>query len=199
MIVIPSHIKALIFDLDGTLADTMPIHLESWTKTGKALDVEITEELILEHAGMPTVKLVEKFNRDFGWNLDAQEVRRLKQENFNLIKKRQGKIKPIEKIFAIAKDMRGKLPMSVGTGSSRGNALKSLEDLGASDWWVTIITGSDAVHGKPSPEIFLNCAKAMEVAPEDCLVFEDGKAGIEAAKSAKMHIIDVNVELAITW
>ncbi|MDA9774638.1 HAD-IA family hydrolase, partial [Saprospiraceae bacterium] len=102
---------------------------------------------------------------------------------------------PVEKIFAIANSMRGKMPMSVGTGSSRVNALKSLEDIGASDWWVTIMTGSDDVKGKPSPDIFLACAEAMDVKPEDCLVFEDGKAGIEAAISAGMPYIDVTLHL----
>ena len=197
MIVIPSEIKALIFDLDGTLADTMPLHFKSWVATGEALGVNITKELIIEYAGMPTVELIDLFNQRFGWTLDAPEVRSLKTKYYNSFKEEQGKIQPVEKIFAIARDMRGTLPMSVGTGSSRPNALKSLEDLVALDWWETIITGSDAVQGKPSPEIFLSCAEAMQVAPESCLVFEDGKAGIQAAKAANMHVIDINKELAI--
>lgn len=192
MITIPTHIKALIFDLDGTLADTMPIHLKSWVQTGKELGVNITKELINAHLGTPTVALVQLFNNEFSWDLDPQEVRKVKQKYFNAIKEAQGKIQPIEKIYQVAKDMKGKMPMSVGTGSSRGNALKSLEDLGASDWWVTIITGSDDVPGKPSPEIFLECAKAMNVNPEECLVFEDGPSGIQAAISAKMEYINVN-------
>ncbi len=192
MIVIPDHIEALIFDLDGTLADTMPLHLASWVETGKALNADITEALITQHAGMPTIQLVEKFNQEFQWNLNPQEVRKTKQHFYDRLKKEQGKIQPVERIFSIAKDMRGQLPMSIGTGSSRHNALKSLEDLGASDWWVTIVTGSDATKGKPSPEIFLQCASAMQVAPEKCLVFEDGKAGIEAAKAANMPYIYIN-------
>ena len=89
--------------------------------------------------------------------------------------------------------MRGKMPMSLGTGSSRNNALKSLEDLGISDWFVTIVTGTDGVKGKPAPDIFLECAKAMNTAPEKCLVFEDGAAGIKSAISANMPYIDINL------
>ena len=192
MIIIPKHVKALIFDLDGTLADTMPIHLTSWVQTGKELGVNITKDLINSHLGTPTVALVEIINKKFSLDLDPQNVRKIKTKYFNAIKEKQGKIKPIEKIFQVAKDMKGKMPMSVGTGSSRGNAIKSLEDIGATDWWVTIITGSDPIPGKPSPEIFLECAKAMNVKPEECLVFEDGPSGIKAAISANMEYINVN-------
>ena len=81
--------------------------------------------------------------------------------------------------------------MSIGTGSSRHNAISSLEDLDALDWWVTIITGSDDILGKPNPDIFLACAEAMQVEPNNCLVFEDGPAGISAAKAAGMEWIDI--------
>jgi len=195
MILIPDHIEALIFDLDGTLADTMPLHLSSWEQVGKKFNVDITSELITKHSGTPTVKIVEIFNKEFGWNLDKDEVRKAKHEIFAQLKKDQGKIKRIEKITEIARSMRGKLPMSVGTGSSRPNALQSLADMEMSDWWVTIITGSDDVDGKPAPDIFLECAKCMNIAPEKCLVFEDGAAGIKAAKAANMEYIDVKAFL----
>lgn len=191
MIIIPEYIEALIFDLDGTLADTMPIHLESWVNVGKAFNVDITKELIIEHSGTPTIQLVEMFNKEFSWNLDPVEVRKSKQGFYDSIKKAQGKIKPILPIYEIAKSMRSKMPMSVGTGSSRNNAMKSLSDMGMTDWWVTIITGSDDVKGKPAPDIFIECAKAMDIAPEKCLVFEDGAAGIKSAIAANMEYIDV--------
>lgn len=191
MIIIPENIKALIFDLDGTLVDTMSIHLESWVKVGKEYDVNITEDLINQHLGTPTTDLVNIFNKNFKWNLDATKVRKSKQKYFDEIKQLQGKIKPVEHIFAIAKAMKGKMPMSIGTGSSRSNAMSSLEDIGAADWWVTIITGSDKVLGKPNPDIFLACAKAMDTKPEDCLVFEDGPSGIQSAISAGMQYIDI--------
>ena len=191
MIIIPDHIEALIFDLDGTLADTMPLHLSSWVEVGKKFKVDITEELILQHSGTPTLKIVEIFNKEFGWNLDKTEVRKAKHDYYSRFKKEQGKIKPISEIYELAKSMRGKLPMSVGTGSSRPNAIASLEDMEMTDWWVTVITGSDDVAGKPSPDIFLACAEAMKVAPEKCLVFEDGAAGIKSAQAANMMYIDV--------
>lgn len=198
MFVIPTHIKALIFDLDGTLADTMPIHLNSWVNTGIDLNVPITEELIIENAGLSTIVLVNKFNADFGWNLNPHDVRKIKTKHFDQIKKLQGKIKPIESIFNIAQDFRDVLPMSIGTGSSRVNALRTLEDLNATDWWVTMVTGTDDVKGKPAPDIFLECAKAMNIEPKHCLVFEDGKPGIQAAISAGMDYIDITKTLNVT-
>lgn len=192
MIIIPNHIEALIFDLDGTLADTMPLHLASWTKVGEEFGVNITEELILKNSGTPTIELVNKFNKDFSWNLDPAKVRMEKQKQFNFFKEKQGKIKPIKQIYEVAKSMKGKLPMSVGTGSSRHNAENSLRDMEMEDWWVTIVTGTDDVKGKPAPDIFLACAQAMDVAPEKCLVFEDGAAGIKSAIAANMPYINVH-------
>ncbi len=193
MIIIPQHIEALIFDLDGTLADTMPLHIDSWIRTGQHFNVPITASLIVENSGTPTFQLVETFNAQFGWQLDAQEVKKEKQKHFDAIKKAHGKVKAIPTIYEVAKNMRGVLPMSIGTGSSRGNAEKSLADMGMVDWWITVVTGSDQVKGKPAPDIFLECAKRMNVAPENCLVFEDGAAGIKAAKAANMSYIDVKL------
>ncbi len=193
MIIIPDTIEALIFDLDGTLADTMPLHLASWVKVGETFNVDITEELIEKNSGTPTIQLVEKFNSEFSWDLNPAKVRVEKQKIFDELKKKQGKIKPLTKIYEVAKRMKGKMPMSVGTGSSRHNAENSLSDLGMSDWWVTVITGTDGVKGKPSPDIFLACAEAMNTPPEKCLVFEDGTAGIKAAIAAGMSYINVNL------
>lgn len=191
MIIIEDHIEALIFDLDGTLADTMPIHLEAWVAVGTELGVPITTELINQYLGTPTADLTSIFNKKYGWNLDIKDVRRVKQANYDAIKKAQGKVKPIKHIFAIAEEMQGKMPMSVGTGSSRNNAMASLKDLGTEDWWVTVVTSSDNVKGKPHPDIFLACSDAMNVKPENCLVFEDGPAGIKSAVSAGMPYIDI--------
>lgn len=191
MIMIPDGIKGLIFDLDGTLVDTMPLHLKSWVEVGVYFDVGITEKLINQHLGTPTIALVELFNSEFGWDLDPKYVRNKKTEFYNKFKEKQGKIRPVEKAFTIAVDQKGNLPMCIATGSSRGNAMKSLADIEATDWWVKIVTGSDDIPGKPNPEIFLVCAKAMNLKPEECMVFEDGPSGIEAAEKAGMYVVDV--------
>ena len=191
MLVIPDHIKGLIFDLDGTLVDTMPLHLKSWVAVGEFFNVPITEELINQHLGTSTIALVNRFNNDFGWGLDPKSVRKKKSEFYDRFKGEVGKIKPIEEIYTIALDQKGKMPMCIATGSSRGNAIRSLEDIGAADWWVKVVTGSDDIPGKPNPEIFQVCAEAMSLRPEECMVFEDGPSGIEAATNAGMLVVDV--------
>lgn len=191
MIVIPEGIEALIFDLDGTLADTMPLHLASWREVGKELNVEINDALIFPLSGTPTVKIVAHLNEKYGWNLDPAEVTRIKRAAFARLKKENGKITPLKPIYEIAKSMRGKMPMSIGTGSSRKNALNALEDMEMTDWWEIVLTASDDIKGKPAPDIYIACAKAMGIDPSKCLVFEDGAAGIQSAIAAKMQYIDV--------
>jgi len=187
---IPSHIKGLIFDLDGTLADNMPIHLAAWKLAGSNFGVDITDEMITSRSGMATFKIVSLLNEAYGWDLDPALTKQTKDMAYKELKPQIG-LKPIEKIVAIAEAHRGKLPMSVGTGSTRPNAEETLIALGIFDWFDAVVTATDVKNYKPSPETFLLCAEKMGVAPETCLVFEDSPFGIQAAKTGGMEVIDV--------
>lgn len=184
-------IEGLIFDLDGTLADTMTMHIDSWRSAGESYGKNITEQMIHERAGTPTIHIVEEFNQLFGWSIDPQEFIIRKTAMYLELKKLQGPIQPITSVMAIAELYRGKMPMSVGTGSIRTNAEAALSDLGITDWFEIMVTSEDVVHPKPHPETFLRCAKAMGVSPEKCLVYEDGQMGINAALSGGMSAIHI--------
>ena len=191
MIQIPVHIQGLIFDLDGTLADTMPIHIQAWQAAGRLYGVEITEAMVMKYAGSPTLEVVPKFNQEFGWDLDPTKVRFHKNEAYYQIKADLGKIRPITKVVNIAEEYRGKLPMAVGTGSTRENALVSLNDLGITDWFEGLVGANDINNPKPAPDTFLRCAEIIQKPPQKCLVFEDGAMGIEAALAAGMEVVDI--------
>lgn len=190
MISIPPDVKALIFDLDGTLADTMPIHIGAWKVAGQAFDVAITDEMILQRTGMPTVKVVSELNEAFGWNLVPAAVKAEKDKAYQPLKKEIG-VHPIKPIFELAQQYKGTLPMAVGTGSTRKNAMDTLTALAIVDWFGAIITASDVENHKPHPQTYLRCAELLGIAPGDCLVFEDGDYGIQAGVAAGMRVIDV--------
>jgi beta-phosphoglucomutase family hydrolase len=195
MIVIPDDIEGLIFDLDGTLADTMPLHLEAWAAAGREFGVEITPFMINAMAGIPTIQSVVKLNETYDWTLDPLEVKRFKDFHYKKIKSNNGRLNAIDPVLDVVKKYRSVLPLAIGTGSARLNALDTLRDLGIIDWFTAIVAGDDIVNHKPFPDTFLKCAEIIGVDPHKCLVFEDGDLGILAAQNAGMQVIDVRNHL----
>lgn len=185
------HIKGLIFDLDGTLADTMPIHLKAWSAAGQLYGVDITDKMINDRAGTPTIQVIEQLNELNNWTIDPTEFRWKKNELYLSIKEQAGKVQPIDAVVEIARKYKGVLPMAVGTGSIRSNALSALNDLGITDWFETVVTADDVALHKPHPDTFLEGAKAIGISPKDCLVYEDGPMGIEAALAGGMSVVNI--------
>lgn len=191
MIQIPDHIEGLIFDLDGTLADTMPLHFDAWTAAGKDFDVDITPYMIKAMAGIPTVQSVVRLNEGYGWSIDPFLFKKQKDFHFRRLKKEKGKFDVIQPVFNLAKEHKDRLPMTIGTGSARPNAIETLRDLGIIDWFKGIVAADDVDHHKPFPDTFLRCAEIMSISPDKCMVLEDGDLGIMAAKNAGMEVLDV--------
>lgn len=187
---LPAGVQALIFDLDGTLADTMPVHIAAWKLAAANFGYEVEDQMIYDRSGMPTVKVAELLNRDFGWSLDPGLVKQAKDIAYHELKPQIG-VKPIQPIFEIAQNHRGKMPMAIGTGSTRPNAENTLITLGIMDWFDAVVTANDVENHKPHPETYLRCAELLNIDPKDCVVFEDADFGVEAGKRAGMQIIDV--------
>ncbi len=180
--------EGLIFDLDGTLSDSLPVHMATWNKVGSSIGFVFDERLVHEMTGMPTIAFARRIIEENGLRLSPGELVKLKQEAFwdavHLVK-------PIDQVVAIVKSYHGKLPMSVGTGASRRSATLQLDELGLTPYFDFIITADDVTRHKPDPDTFLECARLMEVKPSACQVFEDGILGMEAARQAGMIITDV--------
>ena len=190
MITVPSHIRGLIFDCDGTLADTMPIHLDAWCDTFQAYGYTCPLSFLDQVKGMPAVKIVERFNLQFNADIDPKRFAREKDRHArnNLLQ-----VRPIEPVMAVVRQFKGKLPMAVASGGVRDNVKLILDSIGISELFTTVITADDPVPPKPSPEIFLEAARRMAVEPKLCQVFEDGDAGLEAARIAGMVATDVRL------
>jgi len=195
MFIIPNNIEGLIFDLDGTLADTMPLHLEAWAAAGREFGVEITPFMINAMAGIPTIQSVVKLNETYDWDLEPLEVKRFKDFHYKKIKSQNGRLNAINPVLEVVKKYRSVLPLAIGTGSARLNALDTLRDLGIIDWFSAIVAADDIDNHKPFPDTFLKCAELMGVNSKNCLVFEDGDLGVLAAQNAGMQVIDVRDHL----
>jgi beta-phosphoglucomutase family hydrolase len=187
--------KGLIFDLDGTLADTMPIHYIAWRNAVAPYGIDFTTELFSQLAGIPVYQTIEKLNELFGTQMDPKVLGDMKEAEFE----KNMHLTPEIKIVAdLVRENFGKIPMSVGTGGSRRLSLKTLKIIGLSDFFDILVTSEDVQNFKPHPETFLQCAKLMGIAPEDCEVFEDGQLGIQAAHTAGMMLVDVTKYYEVT-
>jgi beta-phosphoglucomutase-like phosphatase (HAD superfamily) len=180
--------KALIFDLDGTLSDSLPVHIATWHKVCAELNCTFDERIVVEMTGMPTIQFAERIKAEQGLAIDAGEIVRMKQQEFW---RNMDKIRPHDAVVDLMKANYGKIPMAVGTGASRQSAMLQLQALDIAHFFDVIVTADDVTSHKPEPETFLRCAELMNVPASECQVFEDGEMGMQAAQTAGMILTDV--------
>ena len=180
---------AYIFDCDGTLADTMPLHYEAWCEAlrDRGTPFVFTEDRFYEYGGISAPKIISILNQEYGTDYDAQELANYKEEVFL---KKLNQLKPIKEVALFARRVAQHKPVCVASGGYRVIIRHTLRLIGMDDvFGDNIVTAEDVKHGKPAPDIFLLAAKRMNVAPEKCLVFEDAIPGIDGAKAAGMQVV----------
>ena len=187
--------KGLIFDIDGTICDTMPVHFIAWRQTAAEQGIDFTPELFLEVTGIPALQTSQYLKSKFGVDFDEVEFTRLKEERYE---QNMHKAKPIEPVIKIILENKGKLPMACGTGGSQYLAWKTLEISGVRDCFEHVVAAEDVLNHKPFPDTFLKAAELIGVEPSDCQVFEDGQLGIQAAATAGMMWVDVTDYYEVT-
>lgn len=185
----PPGTQALIFDCDGTLADTMPIHYRAWTTTLARYGIPFTERRFYELGGMPTGRIIRLLSEESGVpvaDVDAMTVAKERQFLEFL-----HEVTAVDAVFRIAESFRERLPMAVASGGYRDVVHQTLDVIGVRGWFETIVCAEDTVHHKPEPDVFLEAARRLGQRPAACVVFEDTDLGLEAARRAGMHGIDV--------
>ena len=180
--------KAYLFDCDGTIVDSMPLHYVAWNRTLAEWNCEFPEDLFYSWGGMPVAEIIDTLNRNNGLQMPADVIAKRKEKMyFDVLPQLQAVPEVLEHIHL----SHGQIPFAVVSGSTRDSVTASLTALNILDRFETLVCAGDYKHSKPHPEPFLMAAERLGVAPEHCLVFEDTEMGIQAAKDAGMDWIKV--------
>lgn len=181
--------RGYIFDCDGTLADTMPLHLRAWNhglEMAKA-PLQLEGKAFMTVAGMALRQTIEHWNETHSIQIDADIVIREKNQFYQ---QHQAGIEAIEEVVAYARACRDEGALiSVASGGERVDVLATLKKIGLEDFFPVIVTAEDVERAKPAPDLFLLAAERMGLPPKDCLVIEDSLLGIEAANMAGMESV----------
>ena len=180
---------AYIFDCDGTLADTMPLHYRAWKRIVAELGGSFPEELFYQWGGKPTAQILSLLREEHGLKVDdVQKAAERKEEYFlEMI----DQVKPIEAVLGIARRWYGIKPMAVASGGFRRQIERTLDALGIRCLFNTVVCVEDYARGKPFPDPFLEAARRLNVPPTECVVFEDSPLGVQAAEAAGMQCVFV--------
>jgi HAD superfamily hydrolase (TIGR01509 family) len=178
-----------VFDLDGTLIDSMPAHHRAWCEALEAAGIRdgFPEDLFYSMGGIATAKIVDLLNHRHGTSLHAEEVAHAKEQIYLRMLPGIARIEPVV-AFARARVAAGR-PVSIASGGARPIVEAALSATGIRDLFSIIITPENVTHGKPSPEMFLLAASRMGVPARECLVLEDAEPGRQAALAAGMDYV----------
>lgn len=177
-----------IFDLDGTLVDTMPLHFRAWQAELALHGCPFPESLFYAYGGVPARGVVERLNERFGLAMNSQAVAESKERRYvDLL----CHVQPVKPVLDFMLGKHGQAKLAVATGSVREVADKTLASINLGQYFHAVVSADECKRGKPAPDVFLIAAARLGLSPEDCLVFEDAQPGIEAAKAAGMAWVHV--------
>ncbi len=185
----PDGCRGLIFDCDGTLVDSMPLHFQAWTTVLQRHDLELTRERFYQWAGAPIDEIIRRLADEKGISVDATAIADERDAVFHSYP--ESALKPVEAVVEIARHFHRRLPLAVATGSTAASARTSLTAIGVFELFDFVISSRDVGRAKPAPDVFLYAAEQIDIPPKECAVFEDGEAGLDAARAAGMHAVDI--------
>ncbi|MFT6949060.1 MAG: beta-phosphoglucomutase family hydrolase [Paraglaciecola sp.] len=190
-----SRYKGIVFDMDGTLIDSMGSHAIAWQQTCEFFGFPYDGPYINALGGVPSRDIVKLLNEKHGLAHDLDEVAEKKRQAWLDL---DDNLSVIEDTFRVMQRYEGVLKMGIGTGSERNNAIRMLTQTGLLSRVETVVTATDVTHGKPHGETFLTVAKNMGLTAHECVVFEDTEVGRQAAQAAGMDcimVIDGRIQL----
>ena len=181
-------IQGLIFDCDGTLADTMPLHWRAWQAVTRRHGVHFPEERFYALGGVPSRDILQMLRVEQGLSIDPQPVAREKEDEYlNWLTD----VGPVPEVVEVARAHHGRIPMAVASGGIKPIIERVLVHLGIRDFFLAVVTSEDVQQQKPAPDIFLEAARRIQVAPRFCRAYEDTDLGLQAIRSAGMEAVDI--------
>ncbi len=187
-LLVPGFVKGLIFDCDGTLVDSMPLHMLAWEDAVTAQGCRWDYSYFYSKKGMPDKEIIELYNSQHESQLDFRRTTQRKNKYFH---NRADQLKAVQPVVDIVLRYNNILPMAVASGSTKANVEFQLKTIGVLQYFDAVVTADDGIRPKPSPDIFIEAAKRLVFAPTECQVFEDADLGLEAARGAGMLATDV--------
>ena len=184
----PGAFRAYLFDCDGTVVDSMPLHYIAWKQALGEWGCTFDEELFYSWGGKPPVEIIATLNQMHGLSMPVEAVADRKE---SLYYELLPHLKPVPEVLEHIDAQQGRIPFAVVSGSSRESIIKSLTAVGLLDRFAILVGSEDYARSKPAPDAFLTAAARLGVAPKDCLVFEDTDMGIEGANAAGMASVRV--------
>lgn len=188
--------EAAIFDFDGTLVDTMPLHYEAYRRVFAELDLELTADDFYGNIGGKAKETIPRFLRGRPCAIDVDELHARKKARLDLLLD-EVEI-PVLETAKLVPVLASMMKVGLASSGSRPGIEKILGRLGWRAWFGVIVTGEDAPNGKPAPDLFLLAASRLDVDPSRCLAFEDTDDGVSAARAAGMTVFDVRRTIAPT-
>ncbi len=187
------QIKGLIFDCDGTLADTMPLHWRAWQVIAAKYKLHFPEDRFYSLGGVPSRDILKMLAREQGVTLDHLQAAHEKENAYLPL---MAQVEPIHAVVEIAHANHGKIPMAVASGGTQAIIMQVLEHLKIRHLFGAVVTSEMVEHQKPAPDIFLEAARRIRVDPQSCRAYEDTDLGLQAIRAAGMEAVDVRELLA---
>jgi HAD superfamily hydrolase (TIGR01509 family) len=184
----PGSYQAYLFDCDGTIADSMPLHYAAWNRALGEWSCAFDEDSFYNWAGKPPSEIISLLNKRAGLNMPVSTVAERKEQ---LYYEMLPQLKPVAEVLEHIEAQAGRIPYAVVSGSRRESVIASLTTLGLLENFAAIVCEGDYLNSKPHPEPFLLAASRLGVPPERCLVFEDSDLGIQAATAAGMASVKI--------
>ena len=185
--------KGIIFDCDGTLADTMPLHWLAWQTIAKRYNLHFPEDRFYSLGGVPSRDILKMLAEEQGVTLDHLQAAHEKENAYLPL---MAQVEPIHCVVEVARENFGKIPMAVASGGTRQIIEQVLEHLKIRHYFNAVVTSECVVNQKPAPDIFLEAARRIGVDPKFCRGYEDTDLGMQAIRSAGMEAVDVRQLLA---
>ncbi|MEU4681058.1 HAD family phosphatase [Micromonospora sp. NPDC023737] len=180
--------RAYLFDCDGTIVDSMPLHYVAWQQALAEWGCEFPEDLFYAWGGRPVADIIVDLNERHGL---AMPVAAVAERREALFRQFLPKLTAVPEVLEHIVGSHRRVPFAVVSGSTRESVTASLGTLGLLDKFDVLVCAGDYARAKPDPEAFLRAAELLGVAPQDCLVFEDTDMGIQAATAAGMASVRV--------